>query len=603
MPNKINDNLYDAVIKNNRAQIKDLLNNGADPFTVPPSQSSWTIEKQSTPFLRALRNNTSKIIDLMLNSAKANVEKRFDLSQRLTIAKSKNNPEPMNWLQFAIIFSSGNSLETVKQYQEKHFPHIKISDVINAKFSYEFPNGDVRSTTVGSLLFWRMSSARFSSSFHIRHGDKQAAKIFMQEWIDRIEGSTFVLQWEENVVLTACGPWHNLEFALDNGLNLNVYDHNGRKLIALAEMFVKAQYNPDLWNNDIVPNLIMENFEPYSPLREPTEDEPDVGNVGEAILRNIYGVFPIKVKYVPNYKPALNLIKAKIESKNTASVAMLTQFQQTLDVHGAQLKNHESRISNMETLLAEFTDIEYAKARTVLKDHKFYYGLFDGLHKQVEEYYRTRGNATFNVHPTLPTSQRFMAAESALYVLSIAAGMAPVPYVQIIPGLLGKFFEYTTALINENRNAAVFKLELRASSLATFVCMPIIGQAMNTYGKNPKIDANKLRDQLFASVRKQLDNLYRMNFADSHEAVAFLCLDAINGLRVKAKQEAFEPLNAINDDSFLHSFNSSHSSNDSSGRGERSTPSPKSERSAEMYVPIADMPQPKRRFGLFSACM
>lgn len=500
------------------------------PTKIDPFNTQLTVKNCTyfSPFMVAILLCDLKNLKAILNSD-IGQEAPIDLSTMVNAEFSD-----MNWLQFIAIFSSPSAIIEADNYYKEHFPHPcpDFVKLINQQFTFEMPNpatGKIKKvhTTVPGVLLYKLSTDVLINNYSFIDDDTLQNREFISKWRDK----TSVIDKHPTPPFDTSriyfGPIFNLKFLIKKGLDLITPDHTRRTLDHALRFIIDAYKNPDLFESELRKTMLLNrNVKFTSSARKGKSNLTEI----DIEVCNLLNENPIKLTYFA-YPNLLQEIVNDVENMNKATYQnmqlQIDEINQKMQVMQKQISN----ISHICEKMARTSEMQYNSICEQLNKYAFYSNIFTGLHVRTEAYIRARQQANFRLYKCAPASNEAKVALAAVNALTIVGNACQLPFLNIGTGLFEAFVSYGVANQNAAIDYSVISLTKNAHISATIISTQIIDSLMRHYGKKAHSDAKKeqeLINNLFNIVKKQINNLYKHEFASSGQAIAHICINTWN---------------------------------------------------------------------------
>ncbi len=557
MPNSSQTQLNNAIIAGDQKKVVELLSAGVSPLgTESPS-----------PLFIALTTNSIDSLHAIFKHTKTPIDFRKECSEK---AKDTEGKSAMSWLQYACVFSPTQITDDIKRYMYSNFRDFDFGAAVNAPFHYPIPEKDenslnkrknvVKKTTVGSLLFWVMSTESIIANFKAIQSSSENNKL-IQKWIFLAPHKHMKDIPDPNTILTISAH-NNLNYLLPH-LNKFASDHNDETLLTTARKFEKAIKDPDIWNTKFKDRLIYSNIHSVSPAQKHTDDKIIV----DVVLTNIFGSHPRALRLVPSQHSMIKAVESDIASNPEAHI--IFDMQKRLEEHEHRIEHNEENVEknaqSIEVLnkrISRLSEVQFNKIVDHLnKGLPNYVSTFKMLHKYLESYIRQRGDASLQIFPALPLRSRWKHAQKMTAISGIAASMAGIPGAPIMPFILSSLIDFINKIEVEKKSTEIFMLDTNPHVLATMISSLLINECVKTFGENPpetltKIEKSKrvifsnriksffrtkedksLAEILFNDVRSQFEAKRIPLFDNINDALAYFTAKAVNTLLEERKEK------------------------------------------------------------------
>lgn len=541
--------------------LKDLLEKGADPFAIHTSSTGI----KSTPFTTALINDYPEFVkEMLLHSAKYGHP--INLSDASPL-ESIDNPKRMNWIHFAILNSTSDCLEEIRNHQNEYFKtKSSFKKAVNDQFYYNFPVHGLKLSNIGSVALWTISLNNLRVNGAALGDDNSKFEKFVSKWMF-LSATGTPPYLDPNTVVQVMGPESTFEFLLRNGLNKYATDHNGRTLTELITYLQAASQDPAKWNS-IRKFFIWDGIEQTS-----AAEKAEYGSIMKIILQNFYFKHATNCHGTPQFEELQRIIL-------TTKPEAFDELAAVVDTHTDQINGLNQRVTtlefNVDALsheIAQVAKIQRGRIRNSLSKDEVYLNMFNKFYASIEPIIRQTRDKKFGIFQANPSSKDKFA-HNLLSVFSFALQSCPVtPFASVIPALGQVLLNCRTEWNNAKQSNAVLKgtLSVEPEDLATYLAAFLTAEVMHLHGK--RVDGNYrtptnpqvLTQTLIAKVKTQVERMSELTGQrDPNDVLCFLATPAMSVIKALRVPSDSPPQ--------LVFSNPNKPSNGSGSNGSQSTP-------------------------------
>jgi len=554
-----------------------LLNQGASPRAVfhPVGRDDFYILNYAIAF------STPEIIELILKHCIAN---KIAIKLAVHPADRQNKYGP-NIFQDACLFGGIKARKLLIEYAKNTGQDLKA--LINAPIIMKDQDGKDYKETFGTALIKSFGTFLIGANLKLKDSDSPETFYFisnnLSEWCSD-KSSNGEINIDRTVIDDWQGPVSTIKHLLTIGLDPDATNVQGLSLRRMVTNFAKWDDKPENWDNHIRPILGIEMVESieeaeviYGTTEAPTEiAPPQILQIGKAqkneetgevyinaLVRNFYGLHPIKWVFNINYQPSLDAVyendkRLQAEAQEAARIAAeaTAAAAATQTIFAPLIKQHEETTAGLAALRGEVATVktEVTTVHTkVDKVHEEVKGLaaikiksirdalspsekspgypnslkfFEIVYARLKIELKARLIATSTIFAAKPTTRTAMIAETTQTVFAAAMQSSGLPLAGVIPAITGALIKMATQSYANYQSEGVFNVMLGTSPKE--VAMAIAAILTNEMMKH-KTDAEITTadtEKIAGIVVGNVNTLH--NLESQADLVGYLCTQPIS---------------------------------------------------------------------------
>jgi hypothetical protein len=509
--------LLSAIAECNTGVIKQLISEGADPFTTlePTNRSSFNI------FIEALRVGDPAVIQVLLDSSL----KVVDLSK---YPLDDKNRFPCNIFQFACISAGSEVLDVLYKYSVK--TKQDIVKIINQKIEILDDNGSTKYEHLASILLKRIGVNIIVDNLCPTDGSPESfhkITTFFKKWASSTTKKPFPNGYTSPMGITWLGALDTFELLIKLGLDLKAVTSDGFTFDNMMSIFNDWSKDPENWEKFIKPAIEFNLLEPTSEAVATAE-----GTIKfNAILRNAFGAHPIEVEIEIDFRELNDLVQRSVRAQQEVVPQLITFTRDRAISSEAKEKRFvqlETKVDVHDTQIHDFTEQRLKDIRKNLIAYPKVAHVFNHIFATIEDEFNARKIANTSLFTAKSTTDTAMIAKATQAVFAVAMEGVPVPFANVIPAITGGLVNMATQAFADYQSKGVFEatLGLDTKRIAIDMAALITSEMMKRQGSDLDIkDVKKIEKE----ITKKIGKLHQLQ--SQAQLVGFVCGPAFEVIR------------------------------------------------------------------------